>query len=120
MTFQSTAGMKHKDMYLHVYNTTKRSIYYDQRGCFPITLSHDNKYLMVAIKLEGKYVDVEPTKSCTACDLTAAYQNIFKWWKSTQVICPNWHVLDNKVPEEFKQAICDNRCKIELAPADMH
>ena len=36
------------------------------------------------------------------------------------VICPNWHVLDNKTPEEFKQVIHDNGCKIELTLADMY
>ena len=113
-------GMKHKDVYLHVYNKMKQSIYSDQVGHFPITSSHGNEYLMVVVALYGNYIDAEPMKSCTARDITAAYQNIFTWWKSTRVISPNWHVLDNEVLEEFKQAICDNRCKIELAPADMH
>ncbi|KAL7477511.1 hypothetical protein ACHAW6_003318, partial [Cyclotella cf. meneghiniana] len=33
---------------------------------------------------------------------------------------PNWHILDNKAPEQFKQAICENNCRVELVPADMH
>jgi hypothetical protein len=32
----------------------------------------------------------------------------------------NWHIRDNEVPEDFKQAIRDNHCKVELTPADQH
>jgi hypothetical protein len=28
--------------------------------------------------------------------------------------------LDNEAQEAFKQAICDNQCKVELTPADQH
>ena len=38
----------------------------------------------------------------------------------TGVICPNWHILDNEAPEELKQAIRDNKCRVELTPADQH
>ena len=47
------------------------------------------------------------------------YQTIFKRWKETRVICPTWHILDNDAPEEFKQVIHKNGCKVELMPADM-
>ncbi len=36
------------------------------------------------------------------------------------VICPNWHVLDNKAPAEFLEAIRENGCRVEKTPADIH
>ena len=75
---------------------------------------------MVAVELDGNYIDAEPVKSRKAKELTDAYQKIFRRWKSTVVICPNWHILDNEAPEELKQAIRENKCRVELTPADMH
>jgi hypothetical protein len=42
----------------------------------------------------------EPMKQRTTTELVNAYQTIFKQWKDTGVTSPNWHVLDNKAPDE--------------------
>eukprot|EP00804_Cyclotella_cryptica_P025147 CCRYP_013003-RA/>CCRYP_013003-RA protein AED:0.27 eAED:0.23 QI:0/0/0/1/1/1/3/0/671 len=72
--FKPAPGIKHKDVYLRVYDATKKAMYTDQTGrganCFEQS--------------------------------------------------PNWHILDNEAPEEFKLAIRDNGCKVELVPPDMH
>jgi hypothetical protein len=75
---------------------------------------------MVAVKLDGNIIDAEPMKSRTANELTEAYKKIYARWKATGVICPNWHVLDSKAPAEFLEAICENGCRVEKTPADMH
>eukprot|EP00804_Cyclotella_cryptica_P001131 CCRYP_008401-RA/>CCRYP_008401-RA protein AED:0.27 eAED:0.27 QI:0/0/0/1/0/0/4/0/702 len=72
------------------------------------------------LQSNGNYIDAEPVKLRKAKELTNAYQKIFCRWKSTGVICPNWHILDNEAPEELKQAIRENKCRVELTPADMH
>jgi hypothetical protein len=36
------------------------------------------------------------------------------------VISPNWHILENEAPEEFKQAIRENGCRVELVSPDIH
>ena len=113
-------GVKHKDVYLMVFDATKKSMFTDQTGRFPITSARGNKYIMVAVELDGNYIDCEPLQSRTARSLTKAYQAIFQRWKATGVICPNWHVLDNEAPEELKQAIRENGCRVELTPADQH
>jgi hypothetical protein len=113
-------GVKHKDVYLMAFDATKKSMFTDQTGRFPITSARGNKYIMVAVELDGNYIDCEPLQSRTAHSLTNAYQAIFQRWKATGVICPNWHVLNNEAPEELKQAIRDNRCQVELTPADQH
>ncbi|KAL7480771.1 hypothetical protein ACHAW6_006431 [Cyclotella cf. meneghiniana] len=75
---------------------------------------------MIAVKLDGNYIDAEPLQTRKAKACPDAYQRIYQRWKATGVTCPNWHVLDNKAPEEFKQAIRENKCRVELTPADMH
>ena len=36
------------------------------------------------------------------------------------MVCPIWHILDDEAPADFKQAIHENGCRVELTPADMH
>ncbi len=55
-------GIKFKDAYLRVFNTTKKAMYIDQTGCFPITSAKGHKYTMVAVELDGNYIDAEPLK----------------------------------------------------------
>ena len=120
LEFTPTPGVKHKDVYLRVFDATKRPMFTDQTGKFPITSSRGNKYIMVAVELDGNYIDAEPLKTRTTQSLINAYQTIHNRWKATKVICPNWHILDNEAPEAFKQAIRDNQCRVELTPADQH
>ena len=74
----------------------------------------------MAVELDGNYIDAEPMKSRTAKELTEAYKRIYARWKATGVICPNRHVLNNKAPAEFLDAIRANGCRVEKTPADMH
>ncbi len=120
LSFQPKPGVKHKDVYLMVFDATKKLMFSDQTGKFPITSARGNKCIMVAVKLDGNYIDGETLQSRSAHSLTKAYQAIFQHWKATGVICPNWHILNNKAPEELKQAIRENKCRVELTPADQH
>jgi hypothetical protein len=120
LRFKQQPGVKHKDVYLMVFDATKKSMFSDQTGKFPITSAQGNKYIMVAVELDGNYIDGKPIQSRKANSLTKAYQAIFQRWKATGVICPNWHILDNEAPEELKQAIREKKCRVELSPADQH
>jgi hypothetical protein len=71
---QMQPGTKHKDIYLLVFDATKKAMYTDQTGRFPITSARGNKYIMVAVELDGNYIDAEPVKSRKATDLTVSYQ----------------------------------------------
>eukprot|EP00804_Cyclotella_cryptica_P008147 CCRYP_004624-RA/>CCRYP_004624-RA protein AED:0.13 eAED:0.13 QI:0/0/0/1/0/0/3/0/1209 len=113
-------GIKHKDVYLRVFDATRKPMYTDQSGPFPRNSRRNNQYIMIAVELDGNHIDAEPLKTRKAKDLTEAYQRIYQRWKATGVICPNWHILDNKAPEELKQAIRENNCRVKLTPADMH
>ncbi len=115
-----TPGIKHKDAYLQVFDTTKKAMYTDQPSRFPITSAQGHQYMMVAVELDGNYINAEPMRSRSATELTSAYQRIYARWKATGVICPNWHVLDNEAPAELVREICENGCHVEKTPADIH
>ena len=73
-------------------------MYTDQPGRFPITSAGGHYYTMVAVELDGNYIDAERMKSRSAKELTKAYKRIYARWKATGVICPNWHVFDKEAP----------------------
>jgi hypothetical protein len=118
--FQPKPGVKQKDIYLTAFDATKNSMFSDQTGKFPITSARGYRYIMVAVELDGNYIDCELIQSRTAKSLITAYQAIFHRWTSTGVICPNWLILNNEAPEELKQAIRNNKCRVELTPTDQH
>ena len=51
--FTLSPGMGCKDIYLHVFNATKKAMYTNKTGRFSITFSKGNKYIMVAVELDG-------------------------------------------------------------------
>ncbi|KAL7486860.1 hypothetical protein ACHAW6_012459 [Cyclotella cf. meneghiniana] len=51
---------------------------------------------MVAVKLDGNYINAERLKTRSTQLLITADQAIYNRWKTTKVICPNWHILDNE------------------------
>eukprot|EP00804_Cyclotella_cryptica_P003025 CCRYP_006012-RA/>CCRYP_006012-RA protein AED:0.40 eAED:0.40 QI:0/0/0/1/0/0/2/0/304 len=115
-----TPGTKHQDVYLHVYDATKKTMNTDQTGRFPVISQQGHKYLMVAVDFDGNYIDAECMKSHKTNNLIKAYQNIHQCWKDSQVTNKNWHVLDNETPRELKAAIRNNGCTVELTPLDIH
>ena len=85
-------------------------MYSNQTGRFPITSAGGHKYTMVAVELDGNYIDAEPMKSRSARELTEAYKQIYAQWKATGYAR---HILDNEAPEEF---IDDRRSGDESNP----
>jgi hypothetical protein len=78
-SLNQTPGAKHKDVYLRVYDATKKAMYTNQTGRFPAVSSRGNKYIMVAVELDGNYI--EPIQDRTTKSLVTAYQEIFARWK---------------------------------------
>eukprot|EP00804_Cyclotella_cryptica_P012316 CCRYP_020812-RA/>CCRYP_020812-RA protein AED:0.35 eAED:0.35 QI:0/0/0/1/1/1/2/0/506 len=120
LVFGPSPGVKQKDVYLRAFDATKKQMYTDQTGKFPIMLARGNKFIMVAVELDGNYIDAPPLPAQNAKALTDAYKKIFQRWKATGAVSPNWHILNNEAPEELKQAIRTNGCRVELTPADLH
>ncbi|KAL7479611.1 hypothetical protein ACHAW6_005338 [Cyclotella cf. meneghiniana] len=113
-------GLKHREVYIRIYNATKKTMYTDQTGRFSVTSRLVHKHIMVAIELNGNYIDAKCMKSCKTNDLIKAYQTIHQCWHDSQVIHVNWHVLNNEAPRELKIAIRSNGCTVELTPPDVH
>ena len=109
-----------RDVYVKVYDPTKRPMYTDQTGKFPVTSSRGQMDVMVAVEMDGHYIDAEPLKSGSIKDLIKAYQAVWKRWEATGVTSPNWHALDNEAPADYKEAIRKNGCTVELTPPDIH
>ena len=66
LEFTPTPGIKKKDVYLRVVNADKRSMYTDQSGPFPRKSRRSNQYIMVAVELDGNYIDAEALKTRNA------------------------------------------------------
>ena len=111
--YKAPIGVKQRDVYLHVFDATKRSMYTNQPSRFPVILWRRHQYVMVAVEMDGNYIDAECMKNWTTKELVDAYHKIFNQWKATGIVSPNWHVLDNEAPANFKQAIHDNKCTVE-------
>lgn len=109
-----------QDVYVKVYDSTKRPMYTDQTGRFPVTSSKGQMDVMVAVEMDGYYIDAEPLKSRSTKDLIKAYQAVWKHWEATGATSPNWHVLNNEAPTDYKEAIRKNGRMVELTPPDMH
>eukprot|EP00956_Cyclotella_meneghiniana_P007408 scaffold10112_cov34-Cyclotella_meneghiniana.AAC.1 len=61
LEFNPTPGVKKKDVYLRVFDATRKNMYTDQSGPFPIKSRRKHQYIMVAVELDGNYIDAEPS-----------------------------------------------------------
>jgi hypothetical protein len=63
---------KMHDTYIQIHNANDTA-HSDQTGCFPVTSSSRNKYIMVLVEVNGNFIDVEPMKNKTAGSMIKAY-----------------------------------------------
>ena len=52
----SQLGIKHHDVYLRVFYATKKVMYADQTGHFPVISCCRHKYITDAIELDDNYI----------------------------------------------------------------
>ena len=109
---------KKEDVYTYVFNAHD-TVYTDQTGGFPITLSRGNKYIMVMCEVDGNYIDAEPMKTRTAECMIQTYLTLWNRLTSSKVITPKLHILDNEAPEALREVI-RSHCKMQLVPPDTH
>jgi hypothetical protein len=50
---QKPGSNTQRHVYLMVFDATKKLMFSDQTGKFPITSARGNKYIMVAVELDG-------------------------------------------------------------------
>ena len=51
--------LKQRDVYLCIYDAAKKTMYTDLTSSFPVISQRGHKYIMVAIELDGNYIDAE-------------------------------------------------------------
>ncbi len=56
---QKAKQKKMRDMFIQIHNANDTA-HSDQTGCFPVTSSSGNKYIMVLVEINGNFIDVEP------------------------------------------------------------
>ncbi len=95
------------------------SIHTDQKGVFPFTSHHGNRYIMVAIHLDANYIFVEPMRSRSKEEMIRAYEKIINRMRLADLGLKK-HTLDNKALEAFKQCIQEQQMKYELVPPGNH
>jgi hypothetical protein len=98
---QKAKPKKMCDMFIQIHNANNTA-HSDQTGCFPVTSSSRNKYIMVLVEVNGNFIDVEPMKNKTAGSMIKAYLVLWKRLTASGMVKPTTHLLDNKASEEFK------------------
>ncbi len=105
-------------MFVRVVDLTEE-IHTDQTGAFPHTSQQGNRYIMVAIHLDAKYIVAEPMKNRTEGEMIRAYQKIINWMKAAGLGIKK-QVLDNKYSAAMKACIKSNGMTYELVPPRQH
>ncbi|KAL7475149.1 hypothetical protein ACHAW6_001077 [Cyclotella cf. meneghiniana] len=82
LSIQKRASMK----FLGHWSTERMYTSWYQAGRFPITSSRGHKYVMVAVELDGNYIDAEPMTAQTYKEPVRAYETIWECWRVTGVI----------------------------------
>jgi hypothetical protein len=93
-----------RDMFIQIHNANDTA-HSDQTGCFLVTSSSGNKYIMVLVEVDGNFIDAEPMKNKTAGSMIKAYLALWKQLKASGTVKPTTHLLDSKASEEFKAEI---------------
>jgi hypothetical protein len=107
-----------QDMFIQIYNANDTA-HSDKIGCFPVTSSSGNKYIMVLLEVDGNFIDADPMKNKTAESMIKAYLVLWNQLTASGMVKPTTHVLDNKASEEFNVEIRKS-CTIQLVPPDNH
>jgi hypothetical protein len=106
------------DMFILIHNANDTA-HSDQIGCFPVTSSSRNKYIMVLVEVDGHFTDAELMKNKTAGLMIKAYLALWNQLTASGTVKPTTHLLDNKASEEFKAEL-RRKCTIQLVPPDNH
>ncbi len=69
---QKVKPKKMCDMYIQIHNANKTA-HSDQTGCFPVTSSSRNKFIIVLVEVDGNLIDSELMKNKTAGSMIKAY-----------------------------------------------
>jgi hypothetical protein len=110
-----TPPKKIRDVYIQIHNP----MHTDQSGCFPVTSSKGNQYIMVLVEVDGNYIDAEPMKNKSEGLIIKAYLTLRTQLTASGTVRPTTHILNNKASAVYKAEI-KKYCTIQLVPLDNH
>ena len=94
-------------------------IYSDQIGCFPLTSSKGNKYVMVVYDHNSNAILANLLKSRLAEHLLAATAKMHIFLQG-RGIHPKIHIMDNECSSTVKSYLKNNNIELQLAPPNIH
>ena len=94
-------------------------MYTDQTGKFPVTSYKGKQDVMVLHETGSNVILVEGLRNRTSGEMVATYQSLVDRLHEREIE-PEMHILDNKISQEFKNAIKANQMKFQLVPPNDH
>ena len=94
-------------------------MYTDQTGRFPVQSYKGMQYIMVLYELSSNVILVEPLRNKSSGEMVGAYQKLVDRLEEGG-IKPNFHILDNEISGEYRDAIKENQMKFQLVPPNDH
>jgi hypothetical protein len=91
----------------------------DQTGCFPITSSHGNKYIMVLYDYDSNVILAEPLKSRSELKMVQGYSKLHGPL-TEHGLKPILQKLDNEAPSGLKIFMNQQHVNYQLVPPHIH
>ena len=91
------------------------TIYYDHTGKFPVTSIRGQKYLIIMCEVDSNTILEEPIKNKNENLIICTYQTLLNRLRGCGIKTER-HVLDNDIPDLYKEKIKGNGIKYELVP----
>ena len=98
---------------------SKRVIYYDLIGKFPITSIQGNKYILLVYHYNSNKIIVRALKNRSDTETLKVYKEIYKLL-TARGFNPKLHTLDNKASRLLKTQITKNGTKYQLVEPHNH
>ena len=94
-------------------------IYSDQTGCFPVTSSKGDKYLMVVYVYDANAIIARPLKNRSEQELIRVYSDMHTYLTECGMR-PLLQKLDNECPEGLKKFMRSEEVDYQLVPPNVH
>jgi hypothetical protein len=94
-------------------------IYTNQTGCFPITSSRRQKYIMVFSDYDSNAILTKPLKSCSELEMVHGYSK-FHDYLTIRGLKPQLQKLNNEAPSGLKKFMKQNSVDYQLVPPHLY
>ena len=113
-----TTEVRHHELFIKTVKLSGK-IYSDQTGCFPLTSSKGNRYVIVVYDHNSKVILAEPLKSRSVEYLLAATAKMHIFLRERGVH-PKIHIMDNECSSTLRSYLKNNNIELQLVPPILH